>query len=193
MQDFFLTRPLGQPLSLHRQSEISANEIRRKQTTKQIITIMEKIEIKSLPEIIVASHREVIPSYADLGYLCYAKIGPEMKRIGCKCTEPGYCFTVEHNEYCPTDIDIEYCEQVEELLPDSDFIKFKKLAAVPKAVCLKHVGPYEKFNESFTMAFKYIEAQGLKLAGQPRASYIDGAWNQPDPEKWVSEIQIPVE
>ena len=71
-----MTRPLGQPLSLHRQSEISANEIRRKQTTKQIITIMEKIEIKSLPEIIVASHREVIPSYADLGYLCYAKIGP---------------------------------------------------------------------------------------------------------------------
>lgn len=188
-----MTRPLGQPLSLHRQSEISANEIRRKQTTKQIITIMEKIEIKSLPEIIVASHREVITSYADLGYLCYAKIGPEMKRIGCKCTEPGYCFTVEHNEYRPTEIDIEYCEQVEELLPDSDFIKFKKLAAVPKAVCLKHVGPYEKFNESFTMAFKYIEAQGLKLAGQPRASYIDGAWNQPDPEKWVSEIQIPVE
>ena len=154
---------------------------------------MEKIEIKSLPEIIVASHREVIPYYADLGYLCYAKIGPEMKRIGCKCTEPGYCFTVEHNEYRPAEIDIEYCEQVEELLPDSDFIKFKKLAAVPKAVCLKHVGPYEKFNESFTMAFKYIEAQGLKLAGQPRASYIDGAWNQPDPEKWVSEIQIPVE
>ena len=35
MQDFFLTRPLGQPLSLHRQSEISANEIRRKLTTKK--------------------------------------------------------------------------------------------------------------------------------------------------------------
>ena len=35
MIDLFLTRPLGQPLSLHRQSEISANEIRRKLTTKQ--------------------------------------------------------------------------------------------------------------------------------------------------------------
>ena len=145
---------------------------------------MEKIEIKSLPEIIVASHREVIPSYADLGYLCYAKIGPEMKRIGCKCTEPDYCFTVEHNEYRPTEIDIEYCEQVEELLPDSDFIKFKIIAAVPKAVCLKHVGPYEKFHESFTMAFKYIEAQGLKLAGQPRASQTQRSGYQKSRFRW---------
>ena len=27
----------------------------------------------------------------------------------------------------------------------------------------------------------------------PRTSYIDGAWNQDDPEKWLSVIQIPIE
>lgn len=154
---------------------------------------MENIEIKSLPEIIVASHREVIASYAALGPLCYEKIGPEMNRLGCRCTEPGYCFTVEHNEHRSTDIDLEYCEQVEEALPDSDFIQFKTLPEVPKALCMKHVGPYEKFAESFQEAFRYIASHGYEVAGQPRASYIDGAWNQPDPEKWVSEIQIPIQ
>ena len=155
---------------------------------------MEKFSIQSLPEIIVASHREVIPNYAAIGPMCYEKIGPEMQRLGCKCPPPGYCFTIEHNkEYTPTDIDIEYCEQVEEMGTDSAIIKFKRLPAVPKALCMKHVGPYERFYESYTEAFRYMEEQGYKIAGQPRTCYIDGAWNQDDPEKWLSVIQIPIE
>ena len=76
---------------------------------------------------------------------------------------------------------------------DSDIIQFKHLDAVPKALCLKHVGPYERFHESFTEAFTYMEEQGYKIAGLPRTCYIDGAWNQEDPEQWLSIIQIPIE
>ena len=155
---------------------------------------MEKFNIQSLPEIIVASHREVIADYSALGMLCVNTIGPEMQRLGCKCPLPGYCFTIEHNpEYAPSKIDIEYCEQVEEMGKESDIIKFKHLPAVPKALCMKHVGPYERFYESYTEAFKYMEEQGYKMAGHPRTCYIDGAWNQEDPEKWLSIVQIPIE
>ena len=154
---------------------------------------MEKFSIQSLPEIIVASHREVLPDYAAIGPMCINKIAPEMQRLGCKCPPPGYCFTVEHDsEYKPTDVDIEYCEQVEEMGEDSAIIQFKRLPAVPKALCMKHVGPYERFYESFTEAFRYIEEHGLKPVGQHRTCYIDGAWNQEDPEKWLSVIQIPI-
>jgi hypothetical protein len=38
-----------------------------------------------------------------------------------------------------------------------------------------------------------MEEQGYKMAGALRTSYIDGAWNQEDPEKWLSIIQIPIE
>lgn len=156
--------------------------------------IMEKIIIQELPEIIVASHREVIPNYDALGPLCYMKIGPAMAEAGCRCPDPGYCFTIDHNrEYRTEDIDIEYCEQVEELQPDTDFIKFKRLPAIPKALCMRHVGPYDRFYESFTEAVRYLESNGMRIAGSPRFSYIDGAWNQDDPEKWLSVIQIPVE
>jgi len=160
---------------------------------KQIDT-MKKISIQSLPEIIVASHREVIPNYAALSALCCEIIGPEMQRLGCKCPLPGYCFTIEHNkEFSPTNIDIEYCEQVEEMGTDSNIIKFKRLPAVPKALCIKHIGAYDKFYDSFIEAFRYIEENGYKIAGQHRTSYIDGPWNQEDPEKWLSVIQIPIE
>ena len=155
---------------------------------------MEKFSIQSLPEIIVASHREQIPDYAALGPLCVNKIAPEMQRLGCKCPPPGYCFTIEHNkEYKPTDIDIEYCEQVEEMGIGSDIIQFKRLPAIPKALCMKHIGPYERFYESYTEAFCYLEEQGFKIAGHPRTCYVDGAWNQENPEKWLSIIQIPIE
>ena len=155
---------------------------------------MEKFNIQSLPEIIVATHRTTIVDYSALGMLCVNTIGPEMQRLGCKCPLPGYCFTIEHNpEYATSKIDIEYCEQVEAMGKESDIIKFKHLPAVPKALCMKHVGPYERFYESYTEAFKYMDEQGYKMAGHPRTCYIDGAWNQDDPEKWISIIQIPIE
>ena len=98
------------------------------------IKTMEKFSIQSLPEIIVASHREVIPSYEAIGERCCNVISPELQRLGCKCPPPGYCFTVEHNEeYTPTNIDIEYCEQVEEKGQDSSIVQFKTLPAVPTA------------------------------------------------------------
>lgn len=160
---------------------------------KQIKT-MEKVNIQSLPEIIVASHREIIPNYDALGALCVNKIGPEMQRLGCKCPPPGYCFTIEHNkEYRSTDLDIEYCEQVEEMGKDSNIIQFKHLPAVEKALCIKHLGPYECFHESFAEAFRYMEEKGYKPVGHTRICYIDGVWNKDNPEQWLSIIQIPIE
>ena len=162
--------------------------------SRKSIKTMDKFSIQSLPEIIVASHREVIKSYSDLGTLCVNVIGPEMQHLGCKCSPSGYCFTIEHDkEYKPTDIDIEYCEQVDEMGEDSALIQFKRLDAVPKALCMKHYGPYDRFYESYTEAFKYIYKEGLHVNGHPRTVYVDGIWNEEDPEKWLSIIQIPVE
>lgn len=159
---------------------------------KQLL-IMEKFSIQSLPEIIVASHREVVENYDAIGAMCVNVIGPEMQRLGCKCPPPGYCFTIEHDkEYKPKDIDIEYCEQVEEVGENSAIITFKRLPAVPTALCMKHVGPYDRFYQSYVELFKYAEEQGYQIAGAPRTCYIDGCWSQEDPEKWLSLIQLPV-
>ncbi|MGM9759121.1 MAG: MerR family transcriptional regulator [Parabacteroides sp.] len=158
------------------------------------MTQMDKFSMQTLPAIIVASHRSVINRYSDLGPLCVNVIGPEMQRLGCRCPYPGYCFTMEHTqEYTPTDIDIEYCEQVEEMGRDSALIQFKQLPEVPTALCMKHYGPYETLYQAYTEIFAYIEEQGYRIVGQPRANYVDGCWNQEDPAKWLTIIQVPVE
>ena len=159
---------------------------------KKIIT-MEKFTIQTLPSIIVASHREVIKNWQAIGQMCTDVIAPEMHRLSCRCPMPGYCFTVEHNkEYKPTDIDIEYCEQVEEMGQDSAIIQFKRLPEVPTALCMAHHGPYDRFYESYTELFRYIEEHGYRVVGQHRTVYVDGVWNQKDPDKWLSIIQVPV-
>lgn len=154
---------------------------------------MEKLYFESLPEIIVASHRTVIPSYAELGNLCCEVIGPEMARLGCECVEPGYCYTIEHGGYKPQGIDIEYCEQVKEKGKDSAIIKFKEIPAVPMAACLKVFGPYENLRQSYINLFAILEKEGYKVTGDPRANYIDGIWNQEDANMWLTIIQVPVE
>ena len=154
---------------------------------------MEKICFESLPAITVAAHRTIIPSYEDLGRLCSEVIGPEMARLGCICPEPGYCYTIEHGGYKPENIDIEYCEAVTSKGPDSSLIKFKEIPEVPLAACLKVFGPYEKLHDNYVELFAYLEKEGYKIAGDPRAVYIDGIWNQEDPAKWLTIIQVPVE
>lgn len=181
------------------EAEIQNLEKRRKQlinvlNSQKHIETMDNFTIQRLPSIIVASHREIIKDYAAIGPMCVDVIGPEMQRLGCKCPPPGYCFTIEHNkEYTPTDIDIEYCEQVEEMGEDSAIIQFKQLPEVAEAICMKHYGPYDRFYQSYITLFKYIEEQGYIIKDHPRCVYVDGAWNQEDPEKWLSIIQVPVE
>ena len=152
----------------------------------------EKIYVDSLPAIIVASHRAEIPSYDELGKLCYMKIGPEMARLGCECPEPGYCYTIEHGGYRKENIDIEYCEQVAAMGKDSDIIKFKQIPQAAEAVCMKVYGPYDRLNENIREVLEWIEANGYTITYPPRYSYVDGIWNQEDPEKWLTIIQVPV-
>lgn len=154
---------------------------------------MEKLYFESLPAMIVASHRTIIPSYQDLGRLCVEVIGPEMARLGCECPEPGYCYTIEHGGYKPQDIDIEYCEQVKEKGKDSETVKFKDVPEVPTAVCMKIFGNYDKLYENYQNLFTWIEKEGYKIIGAPRTNYIDGIWNQEDADKWLTIIQVPIE
>jgi len=169
------------------------NQLKAMIASQKKIENMGKIFIESLPAITVASYRGIIPSYSALGQLCCEVIGPEMARLGCECPEPGYSYTIEHGGYKPLDIDIEYCEKVTEAKKDSKLIKFKQIDAVPTAVCMKAYGPYERLYQNYIDLFAWMEANGWKIIGDPRAVYVDGIWNEEDPEKWLTIIQVPAE
>ena len=171
-------------------------QLRQLQCLEELSTTKKKMEqmtIKKVPARLVASHRQVIKSYNDLGALCVNVLGPEMMRIGCTCPEPQYCFTVEHDvEHKEENIDVEYCEAVGEMHENTEILKFYEAPVINKALCYNHRGDYTTFSESMTKAMAYIEANGLQITGNPRFCYIDGPWNKQDEAEWLTEIQIPV-
>lgn len=158
------------------------------------IADMSKFTVQPLPSIIVASHRRIIEKYADLRPLCANILGPEIQRIGCRRSQPIYSFSVDYgNEFKEENMDIEYCEQVDEMHDDTELIKFKRLPAVPMAVCMKCGGPYNMMSQNFIELFNYISEQGYRVVDHPRIQYVEGSWNQKDPSKWLTIIQVPVE
>lgn len=149
--------------------------------------------IKELPKVIVASMRQVIPSYHALYELCPNVMAKEMERAGCICDTPNYCFNIYHDgEYKETDLDVEICEAITELKENTDILKFKTIEAVPTAVCVLHKGSYETIGSAYSFAFKWIEDNEYEVIDNPRESYIDGIWNKDKEEDWLTEIQVPV-
>ncbi len=102
-------------------------------------------------------------------------------------------YAIEHGGYKPNDVDIEYCEQVKSMGKNSEMIKFKEIPAVPTAICMKVFGTYDKLCQNYIDLFSWIEKEGYRITGDPRANYIDGIWNQEDSDKWLTVIQVPVE
>ena len=45
--------------------------------------------------------------------------------------------------------------------------------------------------QNYIDLFAWMDKEGWEVVGQPRAVYVDGAWNQEDPEKWLTIIQVP--
>lgn len=167
--------------------------LRRLGDSIEHINSMKRISIQTLPAIIVASHRRVLKRRQELTQLFNNVISPEIQRIGCRRTLPIYGFTMEHElEYKTEDIDTEYCLQVEQMYDDTPLVKFRQLAEVPMAVCLKHTGTYDTMSESFAEVMHYIEDNGYKVAGQYRIQYEEGLHNQRNPEKFITIIQVPV-
>ena len=57
---------------------------------------------------------------------------------------------------------------------------------------MKVYGPYNRLNENIREVLEWIEANGYTITYPPRYSSVVGIWNQEDPEKWLTIIQVPV-
>lgn len=149
--------------------------------------------LKELPACTVYSKKMRVPGY-DSYFDVIPAIGAQVvKRYpDLKCTVPFYCFIVYlDNEYKEKDINIEFCESVDQMKPDFDQIKFKHMEAV-MATSIMHKGPYSELSKAYCFLFRWIEENGYEIADSPRESYIDGIWNKDDEADWLTELQVPV-
>ncbi len=150
------------------------------------------IVIKSIPEIEVATYREIVPSYSAQGVL-WKELEIALQQARIKPTGP--CFTIDHDEeYKETDHDLEVCEPIPSNLRLTGKCEVKTLPAVKEMASLLHHGSFETLSDSYHKMIRWLDENKYQICGPGREIYIytgEGLARQDD-ASYVTEIQFPV-
>ena len=150
-----------------------------------------EIVIKEVPAMKVASVREVIPTYGDIGQL-YGQI---FKYTGRRRARPaGPALSIYYDEgFRESDVDVEAAVPISKELPGDDSVQVRELPAVEEMACIVHKGSYDTMGEAYNQIMTWIEANGYRVRGPNREVYLKGPGLLTKPSKYVTELQIPVE
>lgn len=100
--------------------------------------------------------------------------------------------TIYHdNEYKEHDMDIEVCMSVKERGLNREPFMFKTLEAVPLMASTMVYGEYDNILGAYQSFAKWLtDHSQYRITGQSRQIVHRGAWNESDPDKYLTEIQI---
>ena len=146
-----------------------------------------EVVIKNVEPALVASIRDRLASYGDVGRLfgeLYAYLGP----LGAA----GLGAAVWHDgEYKETDVDGEAVAFLNRRVPESNRVRVYELPAAQVASVV-HRGPYHAIDQAYAALFQWLEANAYHVAGPDREIYLQGG-TDPNDASYVTEIQLPVE
>ncbi|EPY2272455.1 MerR family transcriptional regulator [Clostridium sporogenes] len=152
------------------------------------------VTLKSIPSYNVISLRKIIPNYFYEEYLwkeIYDYIEAENLNIS-QCNDN---FSIYHDkEYKEENVDVEVCIITEEKAVNKDGFIFRKTEPIEKMACSMVYGPYENISYAYTSFAHWLNQHSkYKMMGINRQVCHKGPWNEKDPDKYLTEIQIPVE
>ena len=190
-----LTRRCGQ---MHRELQQVQRQLARidalLKSGKEEFLMKYQAVIKQVPSYTVYYKQGLVPTPTQLeAFILGSAQECLAANPGITCVEPDYCYVSYLDpEYKPENMLVEYGQAVNAAGTQTDTIKFKTLPAT-EVISVYHQGPYESVGSAFAFALNWAKDNGYRTAGLPRERYIDGKWNQPDPEKRLTEIQIPIQ
>lgn len=153
-----------------------------------------KITVKNIPECTVFFRTASVESNRKL-YDFINDTEREFFTRYCdlKTAVPDYCFlTYLDNEYRSENMTVEYSMAVAPCKREADGTVLKHLNEC-RAACLYFNGSNKYIGEAFAYLYDWINKSGYKPCDAPRERYIDGMWNVDCVDRWITEIQIPVE
>lgn len=154
--------------------------------------------IKSIPSYQVLSLRRVIPNYYAEGELWQELASfADKEFIDFSCDT----FSIYHDEsYKEQDVDVELCAPVKDL---SALVKkfgkscgefvFRHTESVPMMACTMVYGEFSNIAGAYINFAKWLQNNQYKMNGPDRQIVHRGPWNEENPQKYLTEIQIPIE
>jgi len=173
------------------QARLARVEWRLRQIEQEGTMSTQEVVLKKIPAMMVASVRDVIPTYGDISQL----FGEVFAHLGQHKVSPvGPPLGIYHDEeFRERDADVEVAVPVAGTVPEGGRVKVRQLPAVAEMACIVHQGSYKTIGEAYNRLMTWIEANGYRMAGPLREVYVRGPESGGDPSTYVTEIQLPVE
>jgi effector-binding domain-containing protein len=165
-------------------------EWRLKRIEQEESMATQEVVLKQIPAVTVASVRDTIPSYGDIGQL-YGEVFGHLGRHGIGPAGPAIGLYYDQ-EYREADVDIEAAVPVSGTVPAVGRVQVRELPVVDSMACIVHEGSFDTLGATYGQLMGWIEASGYQICGPCREVYVQ--WHQPgeDASNDVTEIQFPV-
>ena len=172
------------------QGQLTKLEEWLKRMEKEVKMPAYEVVIKKVDRQTVASVRDVIPTYGDVGRL----FGEVFGYLGSHGANPiGPPLAIYHDgEYREQDVDVEVAVPVAGKVPGNSKVKLQELPAVSQMACVIHKGDYGGIGQAYNAVMAWVDKNGYRVTDCNREVYLQGP-GQGDPASYVTEIQFPVE
>ena len=149
------------------------------------------ISIKSIPACQVLSLRRTVPDYYSEGGL-WKEISAFAGKEGIEIS--GDTFTIYHDtEYRDQDVDMELCVPVKKAGESRGPFCFRMTEAVPAMASTMVYGDFSNIKEAYLAFAKWLQKNSnYQMSAPVRQIVHRGPWNENNPAKYLTEIQIPV-
>lgn len=191
--------PLMKKMLLQRKKELEKEIDITQQRIQRIEDILEDVELKipfivrTIPSYTILSYRKRLKSNFD-EHMLWDSLSAYVKEHHLEKNLLGGNVAIYHDEeYREEGSDVEVGFYVEQALEDDGDFHYRSLESVEEMACILVWGTYDKLADGYvTLAHWLGKHPSYKIAGYSRQVCHLGAWNEDNPQRWLTEIQIPV-
>jgi DNA-binding transcriptional MerR regulator len=174
------------------QDKLSKIELAKADIKRGKITINCNVSIKSIPSYQVFSLRRIVPDYYAEGDL-WKEMSAFADVNGIPISSD--TFTIYHDlDYREKNVDIEICAPVAQLGENIGGFVYRKTDPVATMACTMVYGSFENIASAYLVFAGWLQEHNqYKMSGKNRQIVHRGPWNEENPDKYLTEIQIPLE
>lgn len=150
------------------------------------------ISIKAIPEYQVLSFRKVVPNYYCEGDL-WKELSAFAKKH--KIEISSFTFSIYHDtEYKEQNVDIELCVPVNKQFKALPPFYYRTVEPIPIMACTLVYGDFSNIKRGYLAFAKWLQKNSKYQISSPVRQIVHrGPWNEENPAKYLTEIQIPLE
>lgn len=176
------------------ENKLAQLDLARKDLLQERMSIHYNVRVKSVPAFQVFSLRRVVEDYYAEGQL-WKEMAAYAKVHELDLSKDTPTFTIYHDkDYREQEVDIEVCAITDQVGESEGAFVFHKVESVPLMACSMVYGPFENIKGAYlAMAGWLGEHNQYEMVGQSRQIVHRGPWNEEEPERYLTEIQIPLQ